>query len=137
MDVSSLCTVDMINLLIGKSFRKDKTNKLELLIEDLEEDNDRDEETKEIISTLESYNELQELTYYLNLSRSHSKLLPSIVKAPKFDLKTLPNHLKYVYLRDYNNLPVTISNKLSSLDRLINVQKEIKGTIGWTIADIN
>ncbi|XP_021980023.1 uncharacterized protein LOC110876155 [Helianthus annuus] len=45
---------------------------------------------------------------------TNQKLLPSIVQAPELELKTLPDHLKYVYLGEKDTLPVIISNKLTS-----------------------
>jgi hypothetical protein len=53
-------------------------------------------------------------------------------------LKLLPSYLKYVFLGDGGTLPVIISNKLSVLqeEELVQVLKEHKMAIGWTIADI-
>ena len=64
--------------------------------------------------------------------------MPSVLQAPIPDLKPLPNHLKYVFLGDKGTLPVIISNKLSVLqeEKLVQVLKEHKTAIGWTIADI-
>ncbi|CAN6542412.1 unnamed protein product [Malus baccata var. baccata] len=58
--------------------------------------------------------------------------------APIFELKPLPDHLKYVYLGDKEMLPVIVSSSLTSLeeDKLIRVLKEHKTDIGWTLADI-
>ncbi|CAH1417314.1 unnamed protein product [Lactuca virosa] len=63
--------------------------------------------------------------------------LPSIEKAPDLELKQLPTHLKYAYLRD-DTLPVIISSQLSSVQEkeLIDVLKENEKAIGWTLADI-
>ncbi|CAL9001063.1 unnamed protein product [Prunus brigantina] len=38
------------------------------------------------------------------------KLVPSIVKPPKLELKPLPQHLKYVYLGEIETLPVIIAS---------------------------
>ena len=66
------------------------------------------------------------------------KLVPSIVKPPKLELKPLPQHLKYVYLGEIETLPVIIASDLSPLeeDKLIKVLRDHKNAIGWTIADI-
>ena len=37
---------------------------------------------------------------------------PSIEKAPTLELKPLPPHLEYVFLGDYNTLPVIVSTTL-------------------------
>ena len=75
---------------------------------------------------------------YVDLPLYAEKLLPSIVQAPKVELKTLPEHLKYAFLGDGETLPVIISSKLSSLqeEKLIRVLKDHRKAIGWTIADI-
>ena len=64
--------------------------------------------------------------------------MPSVLQAPIPNLKPLPSHLKYVFLGDEGTLPVIISSKLSALqeEKLVQVLKEHKTAIGWTIADI-
>ncbi|XP_048492418.1 uncharacterized protein LOC125493273 [Beta vulgaris subsp. vulgaris] len=42
-----------------------------------------------------------------------TRSLPSVVQAPDVELKTLPEHLKYVFLGGKETLPVIISNKLT------------------------
>ncbi|KAJ9567080.1 hypothetical protein OSB04_003046 [Centaurea solstitialis] len=58
--------------------------------------------------------------------------------APKLELKTLSEHLKYVYLGEGENLPVIISSRLDTSEekKLVSVLKRYKEAIGWTIADI-
>lgn len=72
------------------------------------------------------------------LETSSTKLLPSTVQAPKMELKPLPSHLKYAYLLPEEKLPIIISNKLSPEEEelLVELVKEHKEAIGWTIADI-
>lgn len=50
----------------------------------------------------------------------------------------MPDHLKYAFLGEKETLPVIISNKLSNLEeeKLIQVLREFKEAVGWTIADI-
>ena len=69
---------------------------------------------------------------------SNERPLPSVLQAPIPDLKPLPSHLKYVFLGDEGTLAVIISSKLSALqeEKLVQVLKEHKTAIGWTIADI-
>nr|XP_027099083.1 uncharacterized protein LOC113718373 [Coffea arabica] len=68
----------------------------------------------------------------------HQRLLPSMVQAPVLELKPLPKHLKYAYLGEGETLPVIISASLSKVqeDKLIQVLRDHKQAIGWTIADI-
>ena len=58
--------------------------------------------------------------------------------APTLDLKPLPNHLKYVFLRENKTLPVIIANNISSLqeEKLMRVLMNHRTVIGWTIVDI-
>jgi hypothetical protein len=67
-----------------------------------------------------------------------SKLLPSSVQAPKLDLKPLPSDLKYAYLGQDENFHVVISAQLNEEQEkeLLNVLREHKGALGWTLADI-
>ena len=53
-------------------------------------------------------------------------------------MKPLPKHLKYVYLEKGEKLPVIIANNINEYqeERLINVLKQNKMAIGWTLSDI-
>ena len=58
---------------------------------------------------------------------------PSIEKAPTFELKPLPNHLRYAFLGDGNTLPIIVSNKLSKKQKA-SVAEMVKSKIkalGW------
>ncbi|CAL9029774.1 unnamed protein product [Prunus brigantina] len=72
------------------------------------------------------------------LGPSSTKLEPSIITPPKLELKPLPNHLKYTYLGANETLPVIIAAGLTTHEEenLIEVLKEHKTALGWTIADI-
>ncbi|CAN6547325.1 unnamed protein product [Malus baccata var. baccata] len=69
---------------------------------------------------------------------STNKLLPSVIQAPVLELKSLPDHLKYVFLGDDETLPIIVSSSLTALEeeKLIQVLKEHKTAIGWTLVDI-
>ena len=75
----------------------------------------------------------------LELSESHTKMLPSCISPPKLELKPLLENLKYAYLRDDETLRVIISNALTSKqeDKLIRVVREHSETLGWALADLN
>jgi hypothetical protein len=75
---------------------------------------------------------------YIALPISNERPLPSVLQAPIPELKSLPSHLKYVFLGDEGTLPVIISSKLNAPqeEKLVQVLKEYKTAIGWTIADI-
>ncbi|CAM8940997.1 unnamed protein product [Rhodiola kirilowii] len=65
-------------------------------------------------------------------------LLPSVMQAPKIDLKPLPGHLKYAFLGDNDTLPVIIKIGLEAGQErsLIKVLRQHKLAIGWTLADL-
>jgi len=67
-----------------------------------------------------------------------SKMLPSVEQPPTLELKPLPSHLKYVYLERDGKLPVIISALLTDEQeqKLLQVIKDHKRAIGWTLADI-
>ncbi|CAM8926516.1 unnamed protein product [Rhodiola kirilowii] len=58
--------------------------------------------------------------------------LPSIVQAPKVELKPLPRHLKYAFLGENDTLPVIIKSGLEAVE----VLSRHKLAIGWTLADL-
>ncbi|XP_073033797.1 uncharacterized protein [Primulina eburnea] len=62
----------------------------------------------------------------------------SIEDPPTLELKSLPPHLKYVYLGENNTLPVIISAALTDVmeDKLLEVLKAHKSAFGWKVADI-
>ncbi|GJS32362.1 reverse transcriptase domain-containing protein [Tanacetum coccineum] len=67
-----------------------------------------------------------------------NQLKPSSVKPPKIELKELPEHLEYAFLEENSQLPVVISSTLSTDEktRLLEVLRNHKGAIAWSIADI-
>ncbi|GJW89798.1 hypothetical protein Tco_0167351, partial [Tanacetum coccineum] len=67
-----------------------------------------------------------------------NRLKPSSVEPPKLELMELPEHLEYAFLQENNQLPVVISSALSTDEkaRLLEVLKNHKGAIAWSIADI-
>ena len=62
----------------------------------------------------------------------------SIQELPKLELRQLPGHLKYAFLREQETLPIIISVELSHEQekQLIEILRKHKKAIGWTIADI-
>jgi len=64
--------------------------------------------------------------------------IPSIVEPPKLELKLLLDTLKYAFLGESETLLVIILSHLDKdqEEKLLDVLKEHKEAIGWTIADI-
>ncbi|GJZ17681.1 hypothetical protein Tco_0553804 [Tanacetum coccineum] len=91
-------------------------------------------------------NEVQAISFYprtepvepLEWKALENQLKPSSVEPPKLELKELPEHLEYAFLQENNQLPVVISFALSAVEkaRLLEVLKNHKGAIAWSIADI-
>ncbi|XP_022856117.1 uncharacterized protein LOC111377277, partial [Olea europaea var. sylvestris] len=75
---------------------------------------------------------------YESLGDNPSPPVPSVEKAPTLELKPLPSHLRYAYLGESTTLPVIIANDMTieEENKLLEVLKQHKTTIGWTIADI-
>lgn len=58
---------------------------------------------------------------------------PSIEKLPKLELKSLPSHLKYIFLGANKSLPVILSSTLSKLqvEASLKILTKRKNVIGW------
>ncbi|GKA25501.1 hypothetical protein Tco_0711610 [Tanacetum coccineum] len=94
----------------------------------------------------EDSNKVQAVSFYprtesvepLEWKAPENQLKPSSIEPPKLELKELPEHLEYAFLQESNQLPVVISSALSTVEkaRLLEVLKNHKGAIVWSIADI-
>nr|XP_028959986.1 uncharacterized protein LOC103436690 [Malus domestica] len=62
----------------------------------------------------------------------------NLEKAPKLELKPIPEHLKYAFFGEDETLPVIISSHHTTEERekLIRVLKDHKTAIAWSIVDI-
>lgn len=129
-DVSSVCGIDVIDPLVEKIFDLTCDGLTDFTGTTLVECASLNAPTN---SMLHNYQPSP-----LALPFSNTKLLPSVVQAPKLKLKKLPSHLKYAYLGENETLPVIISSKVTPMEeeKLIKVLKDYKATISWTIADI-
>nr|GEZ07828.1 hypothetical protein [Tanacetum cinerariifolium] len=85
----------------------------------------------------EDSNEVQAVSFYLRTDPVEPLewkdpeiwLKPSSIKPPKLELKELPEHLKYAFLQENNQLPVVISSVLSTIEKatLLEVLRNHKG----------
>nr|GEV24330.1 reverse transcriptase domain-containing protein [Tanacetum cinerariifolium] len=66
------------------------------------------------------------------------KAKSSIEEPPKLELKELPSHLEYAYLKGVDKLPVIIAKdlKVDEKEALLKVLKSHKRAIAWKITDI-
>jgi hypothetical protein len=62
----------------------------------------------------------------------------TVPEPPKKELKPLPDNLKYKFLGPAETLPIIIASDLhaSQEEKLLDVLREHKEAIGWTIEDI-
>ncbi|GJR72136.1 reverse transcriptase domain-containing protein [Tanacetum coccineum] len=63
---------------------------------------------------------------------------PSIEELPELELKDLPSHLEYAFLKGTDKLPVIISKELKEKEKadLLKVLKSHKRAIAWKISNI-
>ena len=96
-----------------------------------------DETVQEYVKWMDSFGP-NRIKYFEYLGVSPSRLTPSIEKPPIVEEKQLPNHLRYAYLGEESTLPIIISSSLSNMEeeKLLNILKEHKEAIGWSLADI-
>ncbi|XP_074266020.1 uncharacterized protein LOC141588478 [Silene latifolia] len=75
---------------------------------------------------------------FLPLEANLERPLPSTIKPPNYELKSLPTHLKYVFLGENNTLPLIILNQLKreQEERLVAMLKDHIKAFRWSIADI-
>ncbi|XP_062161981.1 uncharacterized protein LOC133869015 [Alnus glutinosa] len=143
-DDNPVYSVDVIDPLAQEVFELDGKDELEVVIsKHLEKENEEfalSIDLQEIVAALNDCSKLQQSGNipYIALPISNERPLPSVLQAPIQELKPLPSHLKYVFLGDEGTLPVIISSKLNAPqeEKLMQVLKEYKTAIGWTIADI-
>ncbi|XP_008229105.1 PREDICTED: uncharacterized protein LOC103328489 [Prunus mume] len=99
-----------------------------------------EEELIQIVAALESLSPIRgkSSSYFISLPTSNEKTFPSVIQAPKLELKPIPKHLKYAFLGEDETLPVIISSQLTTEEeeKLIRVLKDHKTAIAWSIADI-
>ncbi|MCI40953.1 hypothetical protein A2U01_0062186, partial [Trifolium medium] len=96
-------------------------------------DSDEEQEIKKCLKELDALKEVFPLEAKIEELKDESK--PVEVK---LELKTLPSHLKYMFLEEDNNKPVIISSSLSTHDEnsLIEVLKDNKEAMGWKLSDL-
>ncbi|CAN6576402.1 unnamed protein product [Malus baccata var. baccata] len=98
---------------------------------------------EELIQTMAALESLSPIrgkcsSYFISLSTSNEKTLPSVIQASKLELKPIPEHLKYAFLGEDETLLIIISSQLTAEERekLIRVLKDHKTAIAWSIANI-
>ena len=88
-------------------------------------------------------NELDEIFFHQPILKHHLPVedlgtTSPCKEDPIFDLKPLPDNLKYAHIDDKKMYPVIISSKLSGVEeeRLLDILKKHHGAIGYTLDDL-
>ncbi|KAK4381604.1 hypothetical protein Sango_2951100 [Sesamum angolense] len=132
-ELQALYQIDVIDSVVHDVVEEELVGTELDLIMELDE-NDVEDDFVETLSEALRPPSLDESNY----STTHTKLLPSVLQAPKLELKPLPEHLKYIYLGNEETLPAIISSKLSKEheEKLVTLLREHRTAIGWTLVDI-
>ncbi|XP_048232888.1 uncharacterized protein LOC125370638 [Ricinus communis] len=109
-DVHSLCHIDVIDPIVQEVFAEESVDDEHELDENLNFERNDYEIGEEELFSVTIY---EPTNLNAEISNTNDKMLPSIMQAPKLELKALPDHLKYVYLGDKEILPVIISKGLT------------------------
>ncbi|CAM8968844.1 unnamed protein product [Rhodiola kirilowii] len=132
-------TLDTLDDLIQEVQSEPRADPLEAILNEAESSYELAEGLQETLAHL-TISEPLTPGYEVNevkLFKSNT-FLPSVMQAPKIELKPLPGHLKHAFLGDNNALPVIIKSGLEAGQEhsLIKVLRQHKLAIGWTLADL-
>ena len=128
-DIHSCFTIDVVDTLVQEICELGKNDALELLLtKNLEAGDFKEykggihmiENIEELIAEFETFPPIEPRydIFYIDLVLSNNKNFPSIMQAPTLELKTLPNHIKYIYLGEEETLPVIVARNLSSIQEV-------------------
>ncbi|CAM8965888.1 unnamed protein product [Rhodiola kirilowii] len=139
MEFEEVHTLDTLDDLIQEVQSEPRADPLEAILNGAESSYELAEGLQETLAHL-TISEPFTPGYEVNevkLFKSNT-FLPSVMQAPKIELKPLPGHPKYAFLGDNNTLPVIIKSGLEAGQEhsLIKVLRQHKLAIGWTLADL-
>ena len=142
---NSVFVLNVIEPLVQETFELDGENTLEVALikhlglgvtlnMDMRDELHHAFEALHLLPTIHPRYELTSLF----VPESHTKLLLSVVQTPELELKSLPKHLKYAFLRNRETLSVIMSAHLSPSqeDKLVRILRDHKEAIGWSITYI-
>ena len=134
-DTNSCFLVDMLEAIVSSQLVPSEP--LETSLNHANPSSCIDETVQEYVKWMDSFGPNRK-KYFEYLGANPSRLTPSIEKPPIVEEKQLPSHLRYAYLGEESTLPVIISSSLSNMEeeKLLNILKEHKEAIGWSLADI-
>ncbi|CAM8896431.1 unnamed protein product [Rhodiola kirilowii] len=139
MEFEEVHTLDALDDLVQEVQPELRADPLELILNGVESSYELAEGLHETLAHL-TISEPLTPGYEVNevkLFKSNT-FLPSVMQAPKIELKPLPVDLKYAFLGENNTLPVIIKSGLETDQerRLIKVLRQHKLAIGCTLADL-
>ncbi|CAM8968823.1 unnamed protein product [Rhodiola kirilowii] len=140
MEFEAVHALDTLDDLVKEVQPKPRADPLELILNGAESSYELAEGLHETLAHL-TISEPLTPGYEVNevtLFKSNT-FLPSVMQAPEIELKPLPVHLKYAFLKGENNtLPVIIKSGLETDQerRLIKVLRQHKLAIGWTLVNL-
>ncbi|XP_075101940.1 uncharacterized protein LOC142177362 [Nicotiana tabacum] len=129
-DLTMISVVELNELAVEpRAFKEDALEKALMLFNHLE----LEEEVEEMLHILDASCEyIRERTQFEPLDRLIGPPpKPSVEEALKLELKPLPSHLHYAYLRNSITLPMIVSSHLSELqeEKLLRVLREHKHAV--------
>ncbi|CAM8937154.1 unnamed protein product [Rhodiola kirilowii] len=139
MEFEEVHTLDTLDDLVQEVQLNPRADPLEAILNEAENSYELTEGLQETLAHL-TISEPLTPGYEVNEVKLFKSItfLPSVMQAPKIELKPLRGHLKYAFLGDNNTLPVIIKSGLEvGQERsLIKVLRQHKLAIGWTLADL-
>ncbi|CAM8975361.1 unnamed protein product [Rhodiola kirilowii] len=139
MDFEEVHALDALDDLVQEIQSEPRADPLEAILNGAESSYELTEDLHEMVAHL-TISEPLTPEYEVNEVKlfKSTTFLPSVMQAPKIELKPLPGHLKYAFLGNNDTLPVIIKNGLEAGQEqsLIKVLKQHKLAIGWTLADL-
>ncbi|KAL5559943.1 hypothetical protein UlMin_036154 [Ulmus minor] len=127
-------------LILDDEYSKDDSNPLDLLLDDFE----IDDSYSHAVNVLNVFDKSQGFVKkswqpcFEELPKERETPKPSSEEVPTPTLAPLPKGLKHAFLGPGDIFPVIISSELSDVqsDKLLDLLREHKTALGWTIADI-
>ena len=126
-------------LILEDEYSKVDSNPLDLLLDDF----DIDDSYSHAVNVVNVFDKSQGFvkkswqSCFEELPKERESLKPSFEKVPTLTLAPLPKGLKHTFLGPSDIFLVIIPSELSDVqcDKLLDLLREHKSTLGWTIAD--
>nr|GFB39322.1 reverse transcriptase domain-containing protein [Tanacetum cinerariifolium] len=120
------------------NYNQMKANRIDFVYEEYSQEVLGFSDTTQTITSIPNHEQYLP-SYKKELKVCEAKTIKSSVdEPPEVELKDLPHHLEYAFLKGDNKLPVMIAKELGSEEKaaLIKVLKSYKRAIAWKLSDI-